>query len=174
MKACSVGFSRSMRSSNAFVTSRGESVRRAKAADSSLTVANWGSVTGILLGDLHAPHEAAEGARIIDGEVLDAAIVPEGDGALLPAEAARELGAVAVLEQEIEERLALRLRHALEADRVGGIDVEERAARLGMRPDDWVDGDRLAPRVVVARFGGAARVDARLRARDLAIAVDGA
>src|SRR5262245_56140329 len=80
--------------------------------------------------DLHAPHEAAEGAGVLDRQVLHAAVVPEGHGAVGPAEAAGELRAVTLFEQEPQERAALLLRHALEAHRVRGVDEETFAAGL--------------------------------------------
>src|SRR6266481_578747 len=42
------------------------------------------------------------------GVVLDAAVVPEGDGALLPAEAALEFRRLDVSEEELQDRVALR------------------------------------------------------------------
>src|SRR5581483_2698909 len=58
-------------------------------------------------GNLRAAHDAAEGAGVVDGEVLAGPVVPESDRALLPAEAAGELGPVAVVEQVVEQRPAL-------------------------------------------------------------------
>src|SRR5689334_11439595 len=69
--------------------------------------------------DLHPAHDAAKWTGVVDRDVLDAAIVPERHRAGLPAEAAGKLRPMAVLEQIVEQRLALRLGHVLEADRVG-------------------------------------------------------
>src|SRR5438045_6157638 len=105
-------------------------------------------------GDLRAAHDAAERAGVVDGEVLADAVVPEGDRACLPAEAAGELGPVAVLEQISEQRLALRLRHAFEAHRVGGVDVEQLAPRLGMRDHHRVRAHGLAQLGALTHLGG--------------------
>jgi hypothetical protein len=43
-------------------------------------------------GQRHPMHDPAESVVIVDGVVLGAAIVPEGEGARLPAETAGELG----------------------------------------------------------------------------------
>src|SRR6185369_10186094 len=66
--------------------------------------------------DLDATHQAAKRPGVAQRDVLGAAIVPEGDRSLLPAEAEGEFRPVAVLEQEIEQRLALGRGHALDAD----------------------------------------------------------
>src|SRR5689334_9368037 len=57
--------------------------------------------------DLGAAHDAAEGAGVVDREMLAAAVVPECDRSRLPAEAAGELRTMAVLQKEVEQRLAL-------------------------------------------------------------------
>ena len=79
--------------------------------------------------DLDAAHQAAERAGVAQRDVLGAAIVPEGDRALLPAEAEGEFRPVAVLEQEVEQRLALGRGHALDADRVGRVDEQASCGR---------------------------------------------
>jgi hypothetical protein len=48
-------------------------------------------------------HDPAESVVIVDGVVLGAAIVPEGEGARLPAETAGELGTDLMREQVIEK-----------------------------------------------------------------------
>src|SRR6185436_13841767 len=78
--------------------------------------------------DLRAAHHAPEGSGVVDGEVLAAAIVPKGDRSLLPAEATGEFGAVAVLEQIVQQRPALVLRHSLEALRIGAVHIKQLAA----------------------------------------------
>src|SRR5476649_1571987 len=72
--------------------------------------------------DLDAAHQAPERPGIAQRNMLGAAIVPEGDRALLPAEAEGEFRPVAVLHQEVEQGLALGRCHALEAHRVGLVD----------------------------------------------------
>jgi hypothetical protein len=52
-------------------------------------------------------HDPAGPVVIVDGVVLGAAIVPEGEGAGLPAETAGELRTDLMREQVIEKRLAL-------------------------------------------------------------------
>jgi hypothetical protein len=70
---------------------------------------------------------------LLDGEVLADAIVPEVDRALGPAEAADELGPVAVIEEIVEQRPLFLLRHALEVCRIGVVDVEELPPVSGWR-----------------------------------------
>src|SRR6185503_18591177 len=50
--------------------------------------------------DLDAAHQAAERAGVAERDVLGAAIVPEGDRALLPAEAKGEFRPVTVLQKK--------------------------------------------------------------------------
>src|SRR5258708_3416349 len=124
-----------------------------------------------IAADLHTPHQAAIGTGIVHRDVLDATVVPERHGARLPAKPASELGPMAVLEQVIEQRLALGLGHVLEADGIGRIDEQELALGLGMGAHDRMDADGLAPGVVLAHLGRALGVHAGLRARDLAVGV---
>src|SRR5262249_58480939 len=77
-----------------------------------------------------AAHGATEAAGVVDCQMLAGAVVPEGDRPRLPAEAAGELGAVPMLQQIVEQRPALVLRHVLKADGVGGVDVEDLAVRF--------------------------------------------
>src|SRR5215831_17232360 len=71
--------------------------------------------------DLGAAHDATEAAGVVDCQMLAGPVVPEGDGPRLPAEAAGELGPMPMLQQIVEQRPALVLRHVLKADRVGGV-----------------------------------------------------
>jgi hypothetical protein len=91
---------------------------------------------GACARDLDAPHVAAIWPSVVDSEMFATAIVPEGDGARLPAKSAGELGPVPMLEQEIQKWFAFSLRHALEAVGVGVVDVKHLAAGLRMRDDD--------------------------------------
>ncbi len=77
---------------------------------------------------------------VVDRIVLGRAIVPEGDRARLPDEAAGEFRPGQVLAEEVEQRLALRLGHVLEAGGVGDVDEERLAAGLRMGADDRVLG----------------------------------
>src|SRR5262249_24990007 len=86
-------------------------------------------------------HDPAESVVIVDGVVLGAAIVPEGEGAGLPAETAGELGTDLMREQVIEKRLALLHGPALEMAGMGGVDVERLHAGLGVRADHGVGSD---------------------------------
>src|SRR5262245_32368777 len=82
--------------------------------DRTRTTRRWRNFTRsgrLVPRDLHASHETPERAGVLDRQVLHAAVVPEGHGAVGPAEAAGELRAVAMLEQEAQERAALLLRH---------------------------------------------------------------
>jgi hypothetical protein len=91
--------------------------------------------------------EPAVSVIVVDGVVLGAAVVPERQRARMPAEPARELRAHLVSVEVMQERRALLLRHALESNRVGDVDVERAAARLGMQAHDRVGGGVLLPGV---------------------------
>src|SRR5579872_1052047 len=112
----------------------------------------------LVAGELRPAHHPAVGAGVVDRQVLDRAVVPECHRAFFPAEAAGEFGAVAVLEEVIEQRPRLLLGHALEADRVGLVDVEQLAAGLGVGAHYGVQVDRLAPAIVAAHLGRAVLV----------------
>src|SRR5689334_23160822 len=96
------------------------------------------SVDGVA-ADLRAAHDAAIRAGVVDGQVLGAAVVPERDGAVRPAEAAGELRPVAVLQKILQKRAAFRLGPALEADRVGAVDEQALAAGFRMRAHHGMD-----------------------------------
>ena len=92
--------------------------------------------------------------------VHGAAVVPEGDGVLLPAEAALELGRLAVANQHLQERVALVLSQAFDALGEAAIDEQALSARHRMRAHDGMDGfgEFLVGAIVLA-----ARVDMRAR-----------
>src|SRR4029453_10517262 len=127
----------------------------------------------LIAADLDAPHDAGERAGIAERDVLGAAVVPEGDRALLVAEAESEFRPVAVLEQEIEQGLALGLGHAFEAHGVGLVDEQHLAAGLGIGAHHGMGRARLAPVRTVAMLGGAALVLLGLRARHHDVGVYG-
>src|SRR3546814_8599942 len=68
----------------------------------------------LVAGQRHPVHEPTEAVVVVDRIVLGATVVPEGDGARRPAEPAGELGLHLVAEQELQDRRALLLGHALE------------------------------------------------------------
>src|SRR5262245_54975720 len=70
--------------------------------------------------------------------VLDAAVVPEGDGALLPAEAALELRRLHVAEEKLEHSIALRPLELHDTRGEAAVHEEGLAAGDGMGADDWV------------------------------------
>src|SRR5258708_5997462 len=100
-----------------------------------------------IAGEGDAMHDAAMPVIVVDRIVLGRAIVPEGERSRRPAEAASEFRPHLVAEEEIEQRCALRLAHALEADGVGDIDVERLAAGFGMRADDRMLGEKMLARL---------------------------
>src|SRR5262245_11155232 len=74
-----------------------------------------------LAGDGGAVEQTALAVIVVDRVVQRAAIVPDRQRALVPAEAAGELRANAVLVEEIEQRPALGLGHVGEAHGVDGV-----------------------------------------------------
>src|SRR5207237_206864 len=87
-----------------------------------------GQVRGVLArlvaGQGHPVHDPAEAVVIVDRVVLGAAVVPEGERADRPAEAAGEFGPGLVREQKAQQRRALLLGHTLEPHGVPAIDIE--------------------------------------------------
>ena len=78
-------------------------------------------------------HHPPVAVVVVDRVVLGAAVVPEGERADFPVEAAGELRLHLVAEEVVEERRAFLLGHAAEADGVAEVDVERLASGLGMR-----------------------------------------
>jgi len=70
-----------------------------------------------------AVHQPALALIVVDGLVPGAAVVPEGDGAVRPAEAAGVLRLGGVGVEELQERLALFLAPAVDADGEVRVDV---------------------------------------------------
>src|SRR5438046_8797736 len=73
--------------------------------------------------------------------MLGRAIVPEGERAWAPAEPAGEFGTDLMLEQEVQDRRALGLGHALEVRGMRHIDIEAAASGLGMGANDGMLGE---------------------------------
>src|SRR5262245_26166244 len=86
--------------------------------------------------DRHAVHAPRPRPVVRDRIVLCAAVVPEGDRAGAPAEAALELGQTRVLVQEREQRVALAPRHAVDALGEDRIHEQRLAATHRMRAHD--------------------------------------
>src|SRR5687767_12585201 len=68
--------------------------------------------------------------------MLDGAVVPEGHGARLPAEAAVQLGRLHVAEEQLEHRGALRLREPDDARGEPAVHEQRLAPGHGVRPYD--------------------------------------
>ena len=77
-------------------------------------------------------HDAAEAVVVVDRVVLGAAVVPEGERSHPPGEAAGELRFHLVLEQELQERRAFRVRHAAETRGMRHVHIQRLAAGLGV------------------------------------------
>src|SRR5205085_877400 len=78
-----------------------------------------------------------------DRAVLDAAVVPEGDRMLAPVEAHLPLGGLDVVEQELEERVALVFRQLVDLRGLAAVDVEQFLSRPRMHRDHRVRADRI-------------------------------
>ena len=83
-----------------------------------------GSATGAVSGDGDPGAGAGLGVVVPHRVVLHAAVVPEGDRVLAPAEAALEVRVRDVLEQEVEEGAALALGDPEDPPGEGPVDVE--------------------------------------------------
>src|SRR3954468_18481732 len=70
-------------------------------------------------GDGDAVHQAALAVIVVGGVVPGGAVVPKGDGAFAPAEAAGEFGPGGVTVEMLEQRPAVLGRPVLEAQREG-------------------------------------------------------
>src|SRR5687767_1276580 len=99
---------------------------------------------------------------VVDGVVLRAAVVPEGDRARAPPKPAGELRSRLVAEEIVEQWRAFLLGHAVEAHGVGDVHVERPPARLRMAADDGMRGHvvllPLAGAVLHAVLAGAAGI----------------
>src|ERR1700730_2374522 len=88
--------------------------------------------------DGDAMHDSLLAMVIVDGVVLDAAIVPERDRVRTPAEPAGELRARRMAIEIIEEGRALRLGHVRKTNGECPVDKQRLAAGLGMASYDRV------------------------------------
>ena len=98
------------------------------------------AMAGRVAAHRDAVHDPRLRRIVVDREVLRAAIVPERQRAGLPAEPAGELRPRRVLLQEVDQRLAFLVGHAVEMLHVAA-DIQRLAAGLRMRADqrmhDW-------------------------------------
>src|SRR5438067_10059330 len=101
------------------------------------------------------PHAPALPVVVVDREVLRAAVVPDRERARRPAHAAGEFRPRLLLLQELDERAALRLGHALQADGVAAADVERLASGIGMGAHDGMLGLVLLGAIGVVHFHAA-------------------
>src|SRR5690349_5008346 len=94
----------------------------------------------LVAAERDAVHHAAMTMIVVDGVVHRTAIVPKGERAGLPAEAAGELGPDLVLPQELQQCQTLRLGPSPDVGRVCARGVERLAAGLGMRAHEGMLG----------------------------------
>src|SRR5262244_3360531 len=97
-----------------------------------------GTEEGLVAPDRHAMSVPTLREVVPHGVVLDAAVVPEGDGALLPAEAALKLRRLHVAEEELEHGVALRPLELDDARGEATVHEEGLAAGDGMGADGRV------------------------------------
>src|ERR1700733_14416646 len=97
------------------------------------------------------------------GQMLGAAVVPESSRSVSPSKSAGELRPMAVLQQILQQRSALRFRPALEADGVGAVDEQQLAAGFRVRAYHRMEADRFAPVSILAHLGRSLRVHPGLR-----------
>ena len=120
--------------------------------------------------DGNAMHQPPRAVIVVDGIVPGGAVIPEGDRALAPLEAAAEFGAGGVAVEVIQQWPAFVGGPAFEVQGEAGVDEQHAFAAVGVADDDWVDGV----------LGGFIRVfEARVAgfgagAEDMAAGVDGA
>src|SRR5207248_1410572 len=101
------------------------------------------------------PHATSLTMVIVHREVLRATVVPHRERARRPAHAAGEFRPRLLLLQELDERAALRLGHALQADGVAAADVERLASGIGMGAHDGMLGLVLLGAIGVVHFHAA-------------------
>src|SRR5258708_7687194 len=114
-------------------------------------------------GNLCALHLPVEWTRIVDRQVLGATIVPERDRAGLPAKPAGELGPMAMIHQEVQQRTALLIRHALEPAGIGVIHEQAFAACFRMDAHGRMHVLRGPPVGILAHLARSPRIQSRLR-----------
>src|SRR5450432_1329714 len=93
--------------------------------------------------DRDAIAAAGMGPVVPHGAVLDAAIVPEGDRVLLPAEAALEQRILHVLIEVVQDSVALVARHADQAAGEAAVHVERLLSRDRMSAHHRMLGARI-------------------------------
>src|SRR5437870_1488412 len=89
-------------------------------------------VTNLNSSPCRAPREPPQGVVVPHRVMHGRPIVPEGDRALGAFETALELGRLGVIEQHLQEGLALVLAQLLDAGGEAAVDVERAAPGLGM------------------------------------------
>src|SRR5215471_10111663 len=90
--------------------------------------------------DCDAVQEAAFALVVVDRVVPGRAVVPEGERAFPPLEAAGEFGPDRVPVEVVEQRARFLIGPAIEANRESRIDVEGPASGVGMADDDRMHG----------------------------------
>ena len=77
-------------------------------------------------------HDPTKAVVVVDRQVQSTSVVPKGDRARSPAEAAGELGLHLVAEQKFQQWRAFFDRHVLKADAMGKIDEQAASSRFRM------------------------------------------
>src|SRR5215470_10792524 len=81
-------------------------------------------------------HDPALALVVVDGVVLDTAVIPERDRIRPPSEATGEFRPYRMLIEPAQQRRALLLGHVLKADREVAVDIEALASGLDMGAHD--------------------------------------
>src|SRR6187200_2895043 len=97
----------------------------------------------------HASPFALVRPVVPDGAVDHTAVVPERNVIALPPEPDLEVDLLAVIEQQVEHRAALRLAQLVDPRGEGAVDEDRLPPGLWMRPDDGMVGVRIRPARVV-------------------------
>src|SRR5260370_9887414 len=105
-----------------------------------IAVSGGGASARLVARQRHPVHDPAETVVIVDRVVLGAAIVPEGERADRPAEAAGEFGPRLMREPKAQQGRALLLGHSLEPHGTPAIDALRLLRGLGMCPPGTCPG----------------------------------
>ena len=121
--------------------------------------------------NLNTPHYPMHVVTVVNRDMLGAPIIPKSYRAFPPTKTAGKLRSRAPIHQEVQEWLALILRHTFKPDRIRTITIKAFAACFRVRTNDGVDIYGLNPIGIHSRFSCAALITNSSRACDPTIRI---